>query len=185
MQARILIVDSFERQEFILLRGIAENGVVLDHEVCQQILTNLEAMHTKIEQMQVYNSLESLFDNDILQITSESAKLNNQYFDEETEKLDKWADDLKLSLEKQIKDLDAEIKLRKAEAKKLSDLEAKLKEQRVIKELEKRRSEKRRDLFDAQDEVDNRKELFLSDVESRLKQSTTIKDIFRVGFRIE
>ncbi|MDQ5920538.1 MAG: hypothetical protein QG673_594, partial [Pseudomonadota bacterium] len=75
--------------------------------------------------------------------------------------------------------------LRKAEAKKLSDLEAKLKEQRVIKELEKRRSEKRRDLFDAQDEVDNRKELFLSDVESRLKQSTTIKDIFRVGFRIE
>ena len=185
MQAKHLTIDSFERQEFILLRGIAENGVVLDHEVCQQILTNLEAMHTKIEQMQVYNSLELLFDNDILQITSESAKLNNQYFDEETEKLDKWADDLKLSLEKQIKDLDAEIKLRKAEAKKLSDLEAKLKEQRVIKELEKKRSEKRRDLFDAQDEVDNRKESFLNDVESRLKQSTTIKDIFRVGFRIE
>jgi hypothetical protein len=184
MQAKHLTIDSFERQEFILLKATTESGMVLDHEVCQQILTNLEATHSEIKHLQVDSSLESLFNNDVLQITSESAKLNNQYFDEEAEKLDKWADDLKLSLEKQIKDLDAEIKLRKAEAKKLSDLEAKLKEQRVIKELEKRRSEKRRDLFDAQDEVDNRKESFLNDVERRLKQSLTISNIFDIKFKI-
>lgn len=184
MQAKLLTIDSFERQEFILLKAIIENGIKLDHEVCQQILTNLEAVNSETEYKTIDYPLEHLFDNDILKITAESAKLNNQYFDEEAEKLDKWADDLKISLEKQIKDLDAEIKLRKAEAKKLSELEVKLKEQRVIKELERKRSEKRRDLFDAQDEIDSRKEYFLNEIERRIKQSLTISNIFDIKFKI-
>jgi len=34
------------------------------------------------------------------------------------DKLDQWADDMKISLQKEIEDLYAEIKLRKAEARK-------------------------------------------------------------------
>ena len=52
------------------------------------------------------------------------------------------------SLEREIKDLDAEIRLRKAEARKLSDLESKVQERRHVKELEKQRDEKRRHLFE-------------------------------------
>lgn len=44
---------------------------------------------------------------------------------------------MKISLEKEIKDLDAEIKLRKSEAKKMMNLKAKVKAQRVIKEMKK------------------------------------------------
>ena len=40
---------------------------------------------------------------------------------------------------KEIKDLDAEIKLKKSEAKKMMNLENKVKAQRVIKELEKKK----------------------------------------------
>ena len=57
------------------------------------------------------------------------------------EKLDNWADDVKAGLEKELRDLDAEIKLRKSESKKASRLEEKVRLQRLIKDLEKRRSE--------------------------------------------
>ncbi len=67
------------------------------------------------------------------------------------------ADDMKISLEKGIKALDAEIKLRKAEAKKMFNLEAKVKAQRQIKELEKKRSDKRQTLFETQDQIDKKK----------------------------
>jgi len=68
------------------------------------------------------------------------------------DKLYQRVDDMKISLEQEIRELDAEIKLRKAEAKKMLNLEAKVKLQRQIKELKKRRSEKRQTLFSFQDE---------------------------------
>ena len=100
------------------------------------------------------------------------------------DKLDQWADDMKISLEKEIRDLDAEIKLRKAEAKKMLNLEAKVKSQRQIKELEKKRSEKRQTLFSAQDEIDDKKETLLTDIEKRLNQKIEQKQLFTIKWKI-
>ena len=100
------------------------------------------------------------------------------------DKLDQWADDMKISLEKEIRDLDAEIKLRKAEAKKILNLEAKVKSQRQIKELEKKRSEKRQTLFSAQDEIDDKKETLLTDIEKRLNQKIEQNQLFTIKWKI-
>ena len=70
------------------------------------------------------------------------------------EKLDNWAEDKKNSLEIELKDLDKEIKIRKAEAKKILNLEEKVKTQREIKEMERKRNELRLELFKSQDEID-------------------------------
>lgn len=51
------------------------------------------------------------------EIVADSAERNSKFFDEEMDKLDNWADDMKLGLEKEISDLDQEIRLRKSEAK--------------------------------------------------------------------
>ena len=100
------------------------------------------------------------------------------------DKLDQWADDMKISLEKEIKDIDAEIKLRKAEAKKTMNLELKVKAQRAIKELESKRSEKRKRLFIAQDEIDERKESLLTDIESRLSQRVNESELFTIRWKM-
>jgi hypothetical protein len=117
-------------------------------------------------------------------IINENASRNRDFFDAEMDKLDQWADDMKISLEKEIKDLDAEIKLRKSEAKKMMNLEAKVKAQRLIKELEKKRSEKRQTLFAAQDEIDGRKDDLLTDTESRLNQRIEQKELFSIRWKI-
>jgi hypothetical protein len=91
---------------------------------------------------------------------------------------------MKISLEKEIRDLDAEIKLRKAEAKKMLNLEAKVKSQRQIKELEKKRSEKRQTLFSAQDEIDDKKETLLTDIEKRLNQKIEQKELFTIKWKM-
>lgn len=71
------------------------------------------------------------------EIVADSAERNSKFFDEEMDKLDNWADDMKLGLEKEISDLDQEIRLRKSEAKKITRLDEKVSAQRAIKELEK------------------------------------------------
>ena len=118
---------------------------------------------------------------EILDINSER---NRHFFDIEMDKLDQWADDMKISLEKEIKDLDAEIKLRKAEAKKMLTLETKVSAQRIIKEMEKKRNEKRQLLYTAQDEIDEKKENLLTDIEKMLKQKIEQKEVFTIKWKI-
>ncbi|MEZ5056570.1 MAG: hypothetical protein R2879_05970 [Saprospiraceae bacterium] len=117
-------------------------------------------------------------------VVSENANRNKDFFDVEMDKLDQWADDMKLSLDKEIKDLDAEIKLKKSEAKRMLQLEAKVKAQRQIKELEKKRSEKRRHLFEAQDLIDERKEKLLDEIEERLKQDVHSNELFTIKWKM-
>ena len=117
-------------------------------------------------------------------ILSESANRNQTFFEDEMDKLDTWASDMKVSLEREITDLDAEIKLRKAEAKKMLQLKDKVAAQRNIKELEKKRADKRQNLYEAQDEVDARKEELLTKVEKMLEQKVEEMELFTLRWRL-
>lgn len=85
---------------------------------------------------------------------------------------------MKISLEKEIKDLDAVISLRKSGAKKMLQLDATVKAQRAIKELEKKRNEKRLNLFEAQDLTNDHKENLLTEIEQRLQQEINTTELF-------
>ena len=100
------------------------------------------------------------------------------------EKLEKWADDLKSGLEYELKELDREIKFLKTESKKILKLDEKLKAQKDIKELEKKRNTKRRTLFEAQDEIDSRKEGLIEGVEARLRQLISTSELFAIRWRV-
>ena len=118
------------------------------------------------------------------EVLEDNMQRNAAFFDKEYDKLDKWADDMKMSLEREIKDIDAEIKLRKAEARKKLDLQTKVKEQRAIKELEKKRNEKRKHLFEAQDQIDDKKDDVLSNIEERLAQRIVEQELFTIEWEL-
>ncbi|HLE19295.1 MAG TPA: hypothetical protein VI728_13540, partial [Syntrophales bacterium] len=109
---------------------------------------------------------------------------NAGFFDTEMGKLEKWADDIKSSLEIELKELDKEIKFRKTEAKKIPNLEEKVSAQRHIKELEKKRNTLRMNLYQAQDEIDVRKEKLIEDIEARLKQKLERNELFLIRWKI-
>lgn len=67
---------------------------------------------------------------------------------------------------------------------KTSRLEEKVRLQRIIKDLEKRRSDKRLNLYQAQDEVDSKKEALLSKVEAMLAQKIEQSKLLTFHWRI-
>ena len=85
-------------------------------------------------------------------------------FEAEAEKLDCWADDLKVGLEQEIKDLDRQIKEARRTTTAALTLEDKLAGQKQVKALEQQRSAKRRALFDAQDEIDRQRERLIAEI---------------------
>jgi predicted HAD superfamily phosphohydrolase len=92
------------------------------------------------------------------------------------EKLENWADDLKENLEQELKSLDKDIRVLKREARQASDLDEKIELHKKAKEMERKRNAKRRNLFEAQDEVHSRKEL-LGEIIEGVKFVGGIKEV--------
>ncbi len=185
LQIDHLCVNSFEEEDYVLLACYSDDSETIPAETAQRFFS---LYADENEMISISNETSTVL-KDLIQverqgIISENTNRNRDFFDVEMDKLDQWADDMKISLEKEIRDLDAEIKLRKAEAKKMLNLEAKVKSQRQIKELEKKRSEKRQTLFSAQDEIDDKKETLLTDIEKRLNQKIEQKQLFTIKWKI-
>ncbi len=158
----------------------------LDIEQCQRLFSlpaTVKPSQTDSESS-IKEALKQIAEKQQAEILQANAERNGGFFDAEMEKLDKWAEDVKNSLEIELKELDKEIKTRKTEAKKILTLEEKVKAQRQIKEMEKRRNELRQNLYQAQDEVDGRKEQLIEEVEARLKQKITQENLFTIQWRL-
>jgi adenine-specific DNA-methyltransferase len=110
---------------------------------------------------------------------------NGRFFEAEAEKLDGWVDDIKLGLEREIKELDRQIKEARRAATVALNLEEKVAGQKQIKALEAQRGQKRRSLFEAQDEVDRRREELIRGIEGKLVQRTNLLDLFSIRGRVE
>ncbi|TAM80987.1 MAG: DEAD/DEAH box helicase [Acidobacteria bacterium] len=187
LRVLLLTVTAFESEDYLLLAGLCDDGAALDVDQCQRLFS-LEAEETdpsEVPDGQQSVKLKEQLEGQRDAILAELGQRNSAYFEGELEKLEKWADDLKSGLELDLKELDAEIKTMKRSAKLEVALEAKLELHRKIKDLESNRSKKRRALFEAQDEIDNRKENLISDVETRLRQSVTTEDLFTIKWRVE
>ena len=186
MRVEKISIDSFEQEDHLVIACLTDNDDWVYPEIAERMLllparllsdtgietTTIDRLTGKIEEMK----------QDIL---SSSSDRNNRFFDEEIEKLDSWADDMKLALEREISDLDQEIRLRKSEAKKIGRLEEKVKAQRAIKEMERKRIEKRQNLYADQDEIDEKKELLLRRIEKMLKQKVERTCLFTIKWKIK
>jgi F0F1-type ATP synthase membrane subunit b/b' len=89
-----------------------------------------------------------------------------------------------VALEREIKDMDRQIKEAKRAATLALSLEEKLAGQKQIKALESLRNGKRRALFDAQDEIDRRREQLIADIETKLVQKVTSESLFLIQWKI-
>jgi adenine-specific DNA-methyltransferase len=106
-------------------------------------------------------------------------------FEAEAEKLDGWADDLKLGLEREIKELDRLIKEARKVARVAVSLEEKLAAQKRMKSLEAERNNKRRAIFESHDEIDRKRSELIAQLEAQLMQKVTSECLFSVPWRIE
>lgn len=110
---------------------------------------------------------------------------NLGYFEQEVQKLDAWADDLKLGLEQEIKEIDRDIKEVRRTAATSPTLEAKLSWQKKQRELESKRSKLRRELFARQDEVEAQRNDLIGQLELQLEQQVEERVLFTIEWELK
>jgi superfamily II DNA or RNA helicase len=180
-----LSIRSLEDEDRLLFVGTTTDGNTLDQETCERLFEVGGEIGSEAQiPADAADKLAAQLEATRTGTLTEIAERNSRFFDEEIEKLERWAEDLKEGLEHELKELDAEIKTTKKEAKLQRELEPKLALHRKAKELEAERSRKRRMLYDAQDEIDRKKETLISGVEARLQQRIETEPLFTIQWKV-
>lgn len=195
-----LTVESFASEDFLVFAARTDDGQVLDDDACRklfQLPARAETNRQIAENADHITGKENLRDRGVLAVDLSELRdreiasrvkavevRNAAVFEAEVLKLDGWSDDLKLGLERQLKDLDRQIREARKVASLAASLQDKLQAQKVVKALEAERSRKRRELFDAQDAIDRQRDDLIKRIEEQLKQRRTVTQLFMIRWHL-
>ena len=128
--------------------------------------------------------LQQQIDQQKAHVIADLESRNLSFFTQETEKLDAWADDLKVGLEREIKELDRNIKEARTKSKGAATLADKLQAQKEQRDLEAQRDKKRRELFNRQDEIQGRRDQLIEELEAQLGQQLSQRTLFSCEWEV-
>ena len=186
LAVELLTIDSLGgREQHMIVSAITDDGRLLPEDDPKKLL---RLPVCKQAELDVAPAENSLLQSDLTERKNRLAEQINcrnlSYFGQEVEKLDAWADDLKVGLEQEIKEIDRHIKEVRRTAATAPTLEEKLHWQKQQRELEQKRNKLRRELFDRQDEVEEKRNVLIGELEVQLKQKAEERRLFEVEWEL-
>ena len=184
--AKLISISALgDTEQHILIAAITENGEVLQADDPEKLLR----LPAHIVETTIKTGFQTTLSDNMAErrqmLLNQATERNLGYFEEEVQKLDDWADDLKQGLEQEIKETDREIKEVRRTAATSATLEEKLSWQKKQRELENKRSRQRRELFDKQDEIEAQRNQLIEKLEESLKQKVEEEELFFIEWEVK
>lgn len=181
---RVSIESLDQAEDHLIFAAVDDDGGCMEPEIAARLLSLPGQVLGQPAGASPVSSLEGMVVAKQEAIQRGISERNGRIFEAEIEKLEGWADDLKLGLEREIKELDRQIKEARRAATTALTLEDKLEGQKKIKALEAHRNHRRRSLFDAQDQIDRQREDLIGNIESKLIQKAERKELFALRWTL-
>lgn len=181
-----LVIDSYEREEYLLFCGFDENGGSLAQETTEKLL----GCAGRVERGDgiadaVAARLPAEAERHAKATVSRSLEHNSAHFNQAREKLEQWADDMVLSAEKALQDTKEEIKALRRQAHQAVTLEEQHEIQQTIQKLERQQRRQRQDIFRVEDEIMEKRDALIDSLERRLAQRTETETLFAIHWAAE
>ena len=180
-----LAVESYEREEYLLFSGFDESGASLDQETMEKLFGcagRVNGGNTVSEGARQRLAAEA--DRHAKATVSRSLEQNSAHFHQAREKLEKWADDMVLSAEKALADTKEQIKALRRQARQAVTLEEQHTIQEKLQKLERQQRRQRQDIFNAEDEIMEKRDVLIDQLERRLAQRTEAETIFTIRWQV-
>lgn len=180
-----LIIDSFEREEYLLFSGVDDGGRSIDQETLEKMFhCDAKAEALPFVPSDVEARLAAEADRHAKATISRSLEENNRHFQEAREKLEKWADDMVLAAEKELKDTKERIKALARQARLATTTEEQHGLQKQIQDLEKQKRRQRQRIFDVEDEIMAKRDALIEKLENRMRQRTSMEPLFTIRWTV-
>lgn len=187
------IIYENRRENRLVFAGQTTEGKLLDQKQMQRMFelsgaTNTDGKHKYLsfeENQALSEKMQTLYTAEEQRIVEEISIQNSNYFEEETIKLAKWSKDIKIGIERTLREVDkaidevnVQLRGRNIPLPKRIELE----EQLAI--LEPKRKELRMQIFNEQDKIDEERNRLIEETKKKLAQRVESKHIFTVKWRV-
>jgi len=179
-----LIIDSFATEEYLLFSGVTDAGASLDEETCEKLFHCQGTVVPAEIDPAIAERLNGENERHVAATISRSLEVNNSHFNEERDRLEKWAEDLVLASEKELADTKAQIKAVNRQARQAVTTDEQHNLQLRIRELEKRQRRQRQRIFDVEDEINAKRDELIDRLEKRMAQRTTANILFTIRWSV-
>ena len=180
-----LAIESYEREEYLLFSGFDEGGAALDQETMEKLFGcagQVDGGYTVPEAARQRLAAEA--DRHAKATVSRSLEQNSVHFNQARDKLEKWADDMVLSAEKALVDTKEQIKALRRQARQAVTLEEQHTIQEKLQKLERHQRRQRQDIFNAEDEIMEKRNALIDHLERRLAQRTEAETLFTIRWQV-
>src|SRR5690554_6986082 len=115
---------------------------------------------------------------------SQALEENNHYFKREQEKLETWADEQIQAAEQALEDTKLKLRDLKRQARQAQSVEEQKAAQENIKKLERQQRRQREQVFDVEDQIEERRDTLIAALEKRMHQQSSHQTLFRLHFEV-
>lgn len=181
-----LTLQSFASEEHLVFTAVTDNGKVLDEEFCELLFR----LHGQVadEEPNIASTLDKqLATTAKRQLDARLSKAldeNNEYFKRERLKLEAWAADMLLAAEQELEDVKVKIKQAKREARLAETMEEQKQAEEDVQRLNRLQRRKRQELFDTEDEIENKRDEMITALEKQMHQQSTTQRLFKIRWKI-
>ncbi|MCA8095539.1 DEAD/DEAH box helicase family protein [Burkholderia anthina] len=179
-----LEVSAFETTEALLFSGITDDGQVLDQEACEKLMAVPAAGEPTAIQDAGPRSLAANSQRLVEATIAEVLEANQRLFNEERDKLERWAEDKLLAAEETLKNTKARIAQLKRDARKAATLQEQDGLQRELSELERKQRRLRQEIFAVEDEIIEKRDALIASLQQRLQEKTETKTLFTLRWQV-
>lgn len=183
LAARCLSFSGFDEQDHILFAAKTDEGEDVDPDIVRRLFE----MPCRMGDGDIGNErarLESMLAQREQDVIEALKRQNAQWFADESQKLEKWAEDKVFAAEKELKDAKARILELKREARAASSTDEQHRIQMQIQELEKSKRRLRQRIFEVEDEIIDERDQMITDLEARLHQDISKQELFAVRWAV-
>ncbi|MGC8733128.1 MAG: ATP-dependent helicase, partial [Halothiobacillaceae bacterium] len=179
-----LEVSAFETTEALLFSGLTDDGQVLDQETCEKLMAIPAAGKPTPLSATVPEALLANSQRALEATVAQALESNQRLFNEERDKLERWADDKLLAAEEALKNTKARIAQLKRDARKAATLQEQDGIQRELSELERKQRRLRQEIFAVEDEIIARRDELIASLQQRLQEKTSHETLFSVRWQV-
>ena len=178
-------VSALETEDQLIFAGVTNDGVPLDDAQCRRLfdLPGTRGGHTNVP-TDISALLSDAQARRRQELLDAMTARNGRWFDTEMDKLDRWAEDRRTTLQAELEELDEALKETKKAARLAPNLPEKLERQREVRKFETRRDEAWRAYDQASRDLDRQKDGLLDDVSRRLQQRTQEELLFTLHWQV-
>ena len=111
-------------------------------------------------------------------------KRNAKFFDDQIDKIEKWAKDRKNSLSVTLKDIEEEIEEKKKLSREAVEPEEKFKYYNEVRDLEKKQGKLQMEFYNSRTKIDDEKDTLISQMTESIHQEITETELFTIRWTL-